>query len=181
MPPHCDSVDGPVVRAARNALEAGNVNLVLPYVPEQAEGELGQAFEKTLRAREEGAEAMEVADRWFFETAVRLHRQGEGVPFSGLKPAGLDVGPVVPRAEKALETGDPKDLIDFLSAIVEDNIVERFQEAMSKKLYDVDDVDMAREHVEAELGMILFCHHLYHFIEEREAHGHRGGRRSRAA
>jgi hypothetical protein len=30
MPPHCDSLDGPVVAAARRALDAGDVDLALP-------------------------------------------------------------------------------------------------------------------------------------------------------
>jgi hypothetical protein len=36
MPPHCDSLDGPVVTAARRALDAGNVDLVLPFVHARA-------------------------------------------------------------------------------------------------------------------------------------------------
>lgn len=34
MPPHCDTMDGPVVTAAREALETENINLILAYVPE---------------------------------------------------------------------------------------------------------------------------------------------------
>ena len=40
MPPHCDSMDGPVVKAAKRALDLGNVNLILPYVPKEGEGEV---------------------------------------------------------------------------------------------------------------------------------------------
>ncbi len=32
MPPHCDSIDGPVVKAAIRALDEGSVALVLPFV-----------------------------------------------------------------------------------------------------------------------------------------------------
>jgi hypothetical protein len=32
MAPHCDAMDGPVVTAARAALEAHDVGLVLPFV-----------------------------------------------------------------------------------------------------------------------------------------------------
>lgn len=39
MPPHCDSLDGPVVTAARQALEAGDVDIVLPFV--HADGRWG--------------------------------------------------------------------------------------------------------------------------------------------
>ncbi len=89
MPPHCDTMDGPVVKAAKKALETGNVNLILPWVPKKAEGALKKAFGKALRTRKMGKGAAELADYWFFETAVRLHRVGEGAPYTGLKPAGL--------------------------------------------------------------------------------------------
>jgi hypothetical protein len=59
MPAHCDTRDGPVVTAARIALETGNVNFVLVWVPESAEDELKEAFETTLRMRKAGAEAQE--------------------------------------------------------------------------------------------------------------------------
>lgn len=77
MPPHCDTMDGPVVKAAKMALEAGNVNLILPWVPKKAEAELKKAFQKALRVRKQDKDAAELADYWFFETAVRLHREGE--------------------------------------------------------------------------------------------------------
>ena len=78
MPPHCDTRDGPVVSAARVALDTGNVNFVLIWVPESTENELKEVFEKTLEVRKKGAEAQALADEWFFENVVRLHRAGEG-------------------------------------------------------------------------------------------------------
>ncbi|MBE0515873.1 MAG: hypothetical protein IBX41_00575 [Methanophagales archaeon] len=171
MPPHCDTMDGPVVMAAKRALETGNVNLILPGMPKKAEDELKKAFERTLRVRESGAEAMELADYWFFETAVRLHREGEGAPYTGLKPAGLDWGPVVPRAEKAIEQGSAKEVIEFLQHIVEEELRERFRHAVAKKKYDVNDVDAAREFVQAMLGFILYSHHLYEYVKGGGEHG----------
>ncbi|MGQ9691180.1 MAG: DUF6448 family protein [Thermoproteota archaeon] len=150
-------MDGPVVTAARRALETGNVNLILPWVPKKAE-ELKKAFEKTLQVRKLGKEVAEVADYWFFETAVRLHREGEGAPYTGLKPAGLDRGPVVPRAEKAIERGDPKDVIDFIVHSVEEELQRRFKHAMERKKHDANDVDAAREYVQAMLGFVLYAH-----------------------
>src|SRR3990172_5539024 len=115
MPPHCDTMDGPVVGAARKALEQGQVELVLPYVPSADEGEVRAAFRQVMEARKAGGAAREVAERYFFETVVRIHRQGEGAPYTGLKPAGLDVGPVIPLAEKAIETGNPDELLNMLT------------------------------------------------------------------
>src|SRR5680860_765021 len=114
MPPHCDSLDGPVAVAALQALEAEDVEKILPYVHKEGEGEIRQAFEMAVKARHHGSEAKEVADRYFCETAVRVHRHGEGASFDGLKPAGLDVGPVIPLAEEAIESEDPEKLTEFL-------------------------------------------------------------------
>ena len=103
---HCDTVDGPVAMAVSKALETGNVNLVLPYAPASAEKELREAFAQARQVRTLGPDARALADRSFLETAIRLHRAGEGAPYTGLKPAGHDFGPVIPAAEHAVETGD---------------------------------------------------------------------------
>jgi hypothetical protein len=161
MPPHCDTRDGPVVTAARIALETGNVNFVLIWVPESAENELKEAFEKTLRVRKAGVEAQELADEWFFESVVRLHRAGEGAPFTGLKPAGLDWGPVVPRAEKAIETNDATDAIGYVLNTIEKDLQQRFKRAISTKNYGVNDVRAGREFVQAYINFVVYSHHLY--------------------
>lgn len=168
MAPHCDTMDGPVVTAAEMALEMENVNYVLPYVPKEAEGELKYAFDKTLSVRELSEEAAEIADYWFFETAARLHREGEGKSYTGLKPAGLDWGPIVPRAEEALEKEDPSETIEFLLLAVEEEVQRRFRKAIFRKDYDVNDVEAARDYIDAMLDFILYSHHLYKYIKKDE-------------
>jgi hypothetical protein len=118
MPPHCDSMDGPVVKAAMKALETGDVNLILPYVHREGEAEVLEAFKKVLPLRTYPNGTKEIAERYFLETAVRIHRAGKEAPFTGLKPAGLSVGPVIPAAENAIETGSPDQLIHILSETV---------------------------------------------------------------
>lgn len=174
MSPHCDTMDGPVVKAAKMALKTENVNLILSWVPKKAETELKKTFEKALLARKLGKEAAEVADYWFFETAVRLHREGEGAPYTGLKPAGLDWGPVVPKAEKAIEKGNAEEVVDFISHTVEEELQERFRHAIAKKKYDVNDVGAAREYVQAMLGFVLYAHHLYANVKGGVEHGEEG-------
>jgi hypothetical protein len=171
MPPHCDTRDGPVVSAARVALETGNVNFVLIWVPKSAENELKEAFEKTLRVRKTGAEAQALADEWFFESVVRLHRAGEGAPFTGLKPAGLDWGPVVPRAEKAIETNDATDAIDFVLRTIEDDLQQRFKRAISTKNYGVNDVRAGREFVAAYIKFVVYSHDLYARVKQEQSGG----------
>jgi hypothetical protein len=77
---------------------------VLIWVPEKDEAEITGAFHKTLVVRKLSLEAEELADMYFFETLVRLHRAGEGASYTGLQPAGRDLGPAIPAADKALES-----------------------------------------------------------------------------
>lgn len=156
------------------ALETGNVNHVLIWVQTDAEAELMAAFERTLRARRAGDEARELADDWFFETAVRLHRAGEGEPYTGLKPAGLDEGPVVPRAERAIETGDPSGVVGFVLDALGDDLRRRFERVMETREYDPDDVNAGRAFVQAYLDFVVYAHHLYTLVPGGGGHAHGG-------
>ncbi len=156
---HCDAVDGPVAMAARKALDTKNVNLILPYAPVESEPELTAAFEQALVVRDKGPEAKALADRYFMETAVRLHRAGEKAPYTGLKPAGTDFGPAIPAAEKALESGTHDALVRLLSEEMTHEIAARLQHALGKKAATKEpttkaDVPAARARVSAELEFI---------------------------
>ena len=171
MPPHCDTMDGPVVKAARQALAAGNVKLILPWAPHDAEAELSEAFRRTMAVRDKGGDALLLADQWFFETAVRLHRTGEGEPYTGVKPAGLDEGPVIPRAEQAIEGNDTAGLIAFLTGAVEEEIGKRFAQVRATRAYDPDDVAAARKYVGAMLDLLTYSNKLHVFIRHAGGHG----------
>jgi hypothetical protein len=174
MPPHCDTMDGPVVTAARKALEAEDVNFALAYVPESGEAEVRSAFEKVLRARKADPAAREVADLYFFETVVRVHRAGEGAPYTGLKPAGLDEGPVIPVAEKAIETGSPDALIKTLTDTLRQEIEHRFEHMMHLRDHAPDNVTRARAYVEAMLGLQVYAHQLYGAMKADPHEGQQG-------
>jgi hypothetical protein len=142
-------------------LERGDVQRVLPYVSERGEPELRRAFDLAVKARSLGPDAAAVADRWLFETAVRLHRAGEGAAFTGLKPAGLDVGPVIPAAERALESGSADRLVEVLCGIVRDQVGRRHAHAMQAKERAGQGLSAAREYVEAALGLQVWAHGVY--------------------
>jgi hypothetical protein len=169
MPPHCDTLDGPVVTAAKKALEAGNVNLILPYVPKEGEAEVIRAFERVLKFHKD-ENVCEIGDLYFFETVVRIHRMGEGAPYTGLKPAGLSEGPVIPVAEKAIESGSPDDLIKTLSDMLREEVTHRLHHMLHLKEHANKTVYDAREYVEAMLGLQVWSHSIYERIHG-EAHG----------
>ena len=163
---HCDAVDGPVATAALKALDTKNVNLILPYAPAEAEAEITGAFEQALVVRTKGPEAKALADRYFMETAVRLHRAGEKAPYTGLKPAGTDFGPAIPAADKALETGALDPLLKLISQEVSHGIAERFEHARAKQAATKEPaaqagVPAARERVSAELEFVTYVEGIY--------------------
>ena len=90
---HCDGPDEPVVAAAGKALKSGDVKLVLAWVQKTGEAEIKSAFRKTLFVRKLDPQAKELADTYFFETLVRVHRAGESEPYTGLRPAGCEPSP----------------------------------------------------------------------------------------
>ena len=168
---HCDTMDGPVVKAAQRALAAGDVSLVLLWVLPDDEPEIRAAFEHTLRARAASPAAREVADRWFFETLVRVHRAGEGAPYTGLKPAGTDLGPAVPAADLALESGSTDDLERVLIHALRDGLRAHFQEVMAHRAFAEDDVAAGRAYVAAYVPFVHYVEAVYE-AASGAAHGH---------
>jgi hypothetical protein len=154
-------MDGPVIKAARNALETGNVNFVLVWVQKQDENEIRNVFSKTLAVRNLNPEAKEFADMYFYETLVRIHRAGEGAPYTGLKPAGRDLGPAIPGADSALENGKVQPLMKLLTDTVQTGIRERFEHVLTKKKFSKNDVSSGREYVKAYVGFVHYVERLY--------------------
>ncbi len=168
---HCDGMDGPVVTAAKKALETGNVNLVLIWVQKKDETEIKKAFQKTLAVRKLNREAKDLADMYFFETLVRIHRAGEGAPYTGLKPAGRDLGPAIPAADKAIVDGKIEPVIKLLADKMRDGIDKYFKGVMAKKNFKKDDVEAGRKYIEAYVIFIHYVEALYEAAKEA-VHGH---------
>ncbi|MBI5480875.1 MAG: hypothetical protein HY906_18595 [Deltaproteobacteria bacterium] len=171
---HCDGVDGPVVAAAKQALATGKVEQILIWVQPKDEGEIRRVFQQTLSVRKLGPQARELADRYLFETLVRVHRAGEGAPFTGLKPAGRDLGPAVPAADKALETGSPEQLVKFLNKSVHDGLHGRYVGTLkAKRAARPGDVKAGREYVKAYVDYVHYVERIY-LGTKGPAHGHEG-------
>jgi len=158
---HCDTMDGPVVKAAQRALVTKNVKLVLIWVQEKDEMEIRQRFRQTLAVRRLSREARSLADNYFFETVVRLHRAGEGEPYTGIQPAGADMGPIVPVADKALQDGSVEALLKLFAVTHQSEIQLRFRDAITKKRFNQNDVAAGREYVKAYVGFLHYLEHLY--------------------
>jgi hypothetical protein len=169
---HCDTMDGPVVSEAKAALEKGDVTPVLKWVTKAHEDEIQTVFKKVLAVRRTGSEAKEVADRYFLETLIRVHRAGEGEPFTGLKPAGA-IEPAVAAADKAIGLGSVDELARELGQVAQNAVKERFGRLMNARKHKDESVAAGREYVAAYVEYVHFVETLHDTIASKGAHhGH---------
>ena len=162
---HCDGMDGPVVKAAQQALATGNVNLVLFWIQGKDVPEVRKAFAKTQAVRKLNPEARELADLYFFGTVVRIHRAGEGEPYAGLQPAGRDLGPAIPAADKAIGTGSVDQLVTLITSESANGIRERFQKVTAAKKFSAEDVNAGRGYVKAYVEFVHYVEGLHESVQ----------------
>lgn len=155
---HCDTMGGPVIADARRALETGDVTPVLKWVKPEDEGVVREAFRKTMIVRKKGDEVRELADMYFFETVVRLHRESEGEPYTGLKPEEA-VEPIVKLADKAIISGSAEELITMLNKEIAEGVEKRLSSVLEKKKHVNESVEAGRKYVEAYVEFV-------HYVEQ---------------
>jgi hypothetical protein len=167
---HCDTAEGPAVKDGWKALETGNINYALKWIPADGEAELRDVFEKALKIRTLGSEAAGLADRLFLETMVRIHRMGEGVGFTGIQPVGTQIDPVVKAADEAIAVGSDADLLPMAPQERRAELDKRFQAALAIKDFDVDDVAAARRYIAAYVSFFKYAEGEDHAHHPQGAH-----------
>lgn len=174
---HCDTMDGPTTVDGKKALETGNINYAFKWILPEYEHELCEIFELSRKVRILGPDAQELADRYFLENLVRIHRAGEGAPFEGLKPSGTPIDERVAAADKSIEIGNLSPLEGLVSQRELHALEEKFQRAIALKNYDINDVAAAREYVEAYVSFFKLAEgeehdHGQHSHDHRHGHSH---------
>lgn len=168
---HCDGLDGPVVGAARQALQSGDPNPILIWVQPKDEAEVRRAFTEAVAVRKLGPQARDMADRYFFETLVRVHRAGEGAPYTGLKPAGRDLGPAIPLADKAVASGSDAELTAIAAKEAEQGIHQKFADLQRKRNFRAEDLKAGREYVASYVTFVHYVEGLHQAVQASSA-GH---------
>ncbi|HEX9026553.1 MAG TPA: DUF6448 family protein [Clostridium sp.] len=162
---HCDTMDGPTVADGKKAIESNNVNYVLKWVTPENEKEISEIFDLSMKVKDLSPEAKELSENYFFENLVRIHRAGEGVPFTGVKPSGTAIDEKVLAADKSIAVGNLSPLENLVEEDKMPELKERFEKVMDLKDYDVNDVEAGREYIEAYVSY-------FHFAEGEEEEGH---------
>jgi hypothetical protein len=173
---HCDTMDGPVVKDARQALASGDPTSALKWVHPEKEAEVREAFRHALAVRALGPEARVLADRFFLEMLVRIHREGEGAPYSGLKPAGAEIEPAIAAADQALETASVEALVKMVAAQAERGIRERFARAAEARRHMGESVGRGRDYVGAYVSFVHYVEQLHTAAGSEAGGAEHGGR-----
>jgi hypothetical protein len=169
---HCDTMDGPVVSAAKLALKTGDATPVRKWVRKADEPQVRVAFEHALRVRTLSPEAREMADNYFFETLVRVHRAGEGEPYTGLKPSGTEVEPGIALADKVLEAGSPDGLVKEVTAEVASGIRQRFARVQAASKHAKQSIEAGRQYVAAYVEFIHYVEGMQQAVTGPTSHPH---------
>lgn len=167
---HCDTLDGPVIKDARAALEQRDVTPVLKWVRKKDEVQIQKAFKQAVAAATNGATMKEAGEHRFFETLVRIHRESEGAPFTGLKPAGV-VESAVAEADKALERGSAEHLVQLITDDVATGIKRRFLHAAEAYAHKDESVAKGREFVKAYVEFTHYVERLHLDATGKGSHG----------
>lgn len=167
---HCDRENGPVAMAAREALQTEDINKILIWVGEDQEQELRKKFEQSLEVHRKGGNSADLAEKYFMETAVRLHRAAEGMPYEGLKPASPNP-PDIEAAEKALETGNFDPVKQLLCSALEEESSKWFGKARTSAENKDESIAAGREWVNDYVKYIVYIHKLYQTIQAGPPHG----------
>ncbi len=163
---HCDSYDGPVIQDALKALENENVELVLKWIEPDQEAEITNLFDKTVALKGKDSDIYNIVEKHFLETLVRLHRETEGAPFTGLKPAGSTT-PMVRMADMSIENSDVGTLLDNLGSHIRAVIAEKHEKVTTLAQAQNNSVSQGRAYVEAYVDYT----HTLEAIEAVLAHG----------
>jgi len=164
---HCDTIDGPVIQDARKAIEIKDITPVLKWVKPKDEKAVTASFNKVISEKVKNPEA---AEHSFFETLVKIHRAGEGAPFTGLKPAGA-VEPAVAVADKALANGSADSLVKLITDDIAAGIKGRYEHAAATYKHKDESVAQGREFVEAYVAYTHYVERLHQDATGKDAHG----------
>ena len=164
---HCDTLDGPVIQDARKAIDARDITPILKWVKPKDEKTVRAAFQKVLAGK---AKSPEAAEHKFFATLVKIHRAGEGAPFTGLKPAGA-VEPAIAEADKALANGSADALVKLITDDVAAGIKKRYEHAVASFKHKDESVAQGREFVEAYVAFTHYVERLHQDATGKGAHG----------
>ena len=167
---HCDSMSGPVIPEAMAAFEKGDITPVLKWIKPEYETEVKTAFSLAVKVRDKSPEAKKLADKYFLETLIRIHRAGEGAPYTGIKETPPEK--IIILTDQALVSGSADELIEKIQIHLAAAIREKFNKALQARKNKDKSVESGREFVEAYVQYTHYIEGIHAAI--MSAGGHHG-------
>jgi hypothetical protein len=163
-----DLADEIVAQAARDALRTGDFTPIVIWVQKPQEQALHAAFRQTQAVRVLNREARELADEYFVDVAVRLHREAERDLFDG---------PARRAATRALAEHDGEIVVDVIVDRMRANLRARLRDVAQRRDFARGDVAGGRAYVASYTAFLRYAAALYAAataplprIEEPERH-----------
>jgi hypothetical protein len=156
---HCDTINGPVVIEAKTVLEKGDVTPILKWIRREDEPEIKVAFQKAAALRFKGSEEKELADRYFLETAVRLHRASEGEPYTGIKAEAVE--PIVAMADKAILDSSANEMIQRINEEISETLRQKLQRVLTAMTNKDRSVEAGRDYVKAYVDYMHYVENIH--------------------
>jgi hypothetical protein len=147
------------------------VQLVLKWIDKSQESEIISLFNKTYKLKTGDKEIYEIVERHFFETLVRLHRETEGAPYTGLKPAGT-TKKIVVMSDKAIESGSIDDLMKKFSNHLEMVFREKYNKVLELEKVKNESVEKGRAYVKAYVEYTHLLEGMHDMLEHGGGHNH---------
>ncbi|MFZ2283989.1 MAG: DUF6448 family protein [Lutibacter sp.] len=167
---HCDSYDGPVIKDAVKALKTNDVNLVFKWLKKDQEQEITALFNKTYSLKNGDKEVYEIVEKHFFETLVRLHRETEGEPYTGLKPAGT-TKQIIQMTDEAIKEGNVNGFLLKFNKHFEKVVREKYDKVLQLSKVKDNSTEEGRAFVAAYVNYTHTIMMMHDILEHGIEHG----------
>jgi hypothetical protein len=160
MPKYPDEMQGPVVKAAKMALDTGNVNYILIWLPEESENTLKNLLEKTCCKRSSRMNMQKQAYDWYFATVNRFFNTGRlrddlTIYFGGFTEKPLDL-----KIHNATESGNFEEIREIIPITHQAEAKQRFLHVMNMRNHSVNNIAAGRAYVSAFIDFNWYVYDL---------------------
>jgi hypothetical protein len=155
-----NSENGPVIRAAKMAMETGNASYILIWLPKEAENTLKNLLERTYCENRTRKNTQNHSIDWYFKSVNRLHSRYGWPDYPGMKFKETDEETIALMVERAFESGNFEEINSIIPLNHSGDARERFHKVMMKRNYSVDDIAAGRVYVSAFIAFIVYLHNL---------------------